>query len=84
MSHVRGATTDRFSGLDVSFARGSGLASGDVPVSARTCYWAGWGGSLIMIDQNLDLTISYAMIEMKDRLDDTRGTKFRCGRSSRR
>jgi hypothetical protein len=53
-------------------------------VSARTCYWAGWGGSLIMIDQNLDLTISYAMIEMKDRLDDTRGTKFRCGRSSRR
>jgi len=50
-----------------------------VPVSARTCYWAGWGGSLIMIDQNLDLTISYAMIEMKDRLDDTRERNFDVG-----
>jgi CubicO group peptidase (beta-lactamase class C family) len=66
---------DQVLGVDVSFGLGYGLSSASVPIGPRSCYWGGWGGSLIMMDQDLGLTISYMMNKMGDSLD-TRRTEF--------
>ena len=61
-------------GVDVSFGLGYGLASSYTPVGPRTCFWGGFGGSLIMMDQELGLTVSYMMNKMAfGLLGDTRG-----------
>jgi len=60
--------------LDMNFGLGYGLASRDVPVGPRTCLWGGFGGSYIMMDQDLELTVSYMMNRMDVGLvGDTRG-----------
>ena len=39
----------------------------------NTCFWAGWGGSLVMIDQDAHIVASYAMNKMYPTLiGDTR------------
>jgi CubicO group peptidase (beta-lactamase class C family) len=63
---------DQVLGTDVSFGLGYGLSSTTVPAGPRTCYWGGWGGSLIMMDQDLGLTISYMMNKMGDSFDTRR------------
>jgi CubicO group peptidase (beta-lactamase class C family) len=63
---------DQVLGVDVSFGLGYGLSSGSVPIGPKSCYWGGWGGSLIMMDQDLGLTISYMMNKMGDALDTRR------------
>jgi len=48
-----------------------------VPVGPRTCFWGGYGGSLIMMDQEMGLTISYMMNKMQVGLTgDTRGSEI--------
>ncbi len=61
--------------MDVAFGLGYGLASPDVPIGPKGCYWGGYGGSIIMMDQDLDLTIAYMMNKMQAGLvGDTRGS----------
>jgi len=68
---------DQVLGVDMSFGLGYGLASSYVPVGPRTCFWGGFGGSLIMMDQELGLTVAYMMNKMVVGLiGDTRGSEI--------
>lgn len=53
-------------GTPVRFGLGYGLNSVDVPISPneRVCYWGGWGGSVILVDQDARMTVSYIMNKM--------------------
>jgi CubicO group peptidase (beta-lactamase class C family) len=67
---------DQVLAVDMSFGLGYGLASSYAPVGPRTCFWGGYGGSLIMMDQELGLTVSYMMNKMQVGLTgDTRGSE---------
>jgi len=69
---IRG--TDLILGFDLRFGMGYGLSSDLMPIGPRACYWGGYGGSLIVMDQDADLTICYAMNRMGDALmGDLRG-----------
>jgi CubicO group peptidase (beta-lactamase class C family) len=58
----------------VNFGMGYGLTSSWTPIGPRTCFWGGYGGSLIMMDQDLELTVSYMMNQMRGTLSvDDRG-----------
>jgi CubicO group peptidase (beta-lactamase class C family) len=64
-------------GLEGNFGLGYGLASSTVPVGPRACYWGGFGGSVIVMDQDLELTVAYDMNKMAGGLvGDTRGATF--------
>jgi CubicO group peptidase (beta-lactamase class C family) len=56
---------------------GYGLVSDQVPLSPnpRTCFWGGWGGSIVVIDLDARMTVSYVMNQMLDpgTLGDDRG-----------
>ena len=68
---------DQVLGVDMSFGLGYGLASSYAPIGPRTCFWGGFGGSLIMMDQDLGLTVSYMMNKMDVGLiGDTRGSEI--------
>lgn len=60
--------------MEVNIGMGYGLASSAVPVGPRACFWGGYGGSVIIMDQELDLTIAYMMNKMRGGLvGDERG-----------
>jgi CubicO group peptidase (beta-lactamase class C family) len=72
---VRGV--DMVLAMDVSFGLGYGLASSAIPVGPRACYWGGFGGSVIAMDQDLGLTVAYMMNKMNVGLvGDLRGGAF--------
>ena len=53
---------------------GYGLSSSLLPIGDRACFWGGYGGSVIFMDQELELTVAYMMNEMRNGLvGDTRG-----------
>ncbi len=53
---------------------GYGLASSKTPLGPRACYWGGFGGSVIIMDQDQQLTIAYMMNKMGGSLSsDARG-----------
>jgi len=71
---VRVRGVDQVLDFDVSFGLGYGLASSAVPLGPRACYWGGFGGSIIIMDQDLNLTVAYMMNKMQVGLvGDTRG-----------
>lgn len=64
-------------GVDSHFGMGYGLASTVVPVGPRSCFWGGYGGSTITMDQDLGLTVAYMMNKMETGLvGDTRGASI--------
>jgi CubicO group peptidase (beta-lactamase class C family) len=64
-------------GTETHFGMGYGLSSGTVPIGPRACYWGGYGGSIIVMDQDSGLTVAYMMNLMRGSLtDDTRGATF--------
>jgi len=66
--------TDLILGYDLRFGMGYGLSSSLMPLGPRACYWGGYGGSLIIMDQDADLTVCYAMNRMGNALmGDLRG-----------
>jgi CubicO group peptidase (beta-lactamase class C family) len=66
---------DMVLGVNMNFGLGYGLASPEVPMGPRGCYWGGYGGSVIIMDQDVNLTIAYMMNKMQTGLvGDTRGT----------
>jgi CubicO group peptidase (beta-lactamase class C family) len=69
--------TDLILGAEYRFGMGYGLSSGVMPIGPRACFWGGYGGSLIVMDQDADLTVSYAMNRMEGGLQgDLRGANI--------
>ncbi|MFL6205695.1 MAG: serine hydrolase domain-containing protein [Acidimicrobiales bacterium] len=52
--------------LPVTFGMGYGISSPEMPIgpNARTCFWGGWGGSIVINDLENRLTIAYVMNKM--------------------
>ena len=63
-------------GMPIRFGMGYGLTSDLMPLgpNPNTCWWGGWGGSLIVVDQDARLCFSYVMNRMEASLmGDQRG-----------
>ena len=63
-------------GMPVTFGMGYGLNSKSTPISlnANTCFWGGYGGSSVIVDQDAHLCFSYVMNKMETGLlGDPRG-----------
>ena len=54
-------------GAPLRFGIGYGLPSPDVPMSPNehASYWGGWGGSVIVVDQDARMTVAYMMNRME-------------------
>jgi CubicO group peptidase (beta-lactamase class C family) len=66
--------TDLALGVPIRFGMGYGLGNEFMPLGPRACFWGGYGGSLILIDQDADLAICYVMNRMEAGLvGDLRG-----------
>src|SRR5664280_3284093 len=52
-------------GMPNRFGMGYGLSTEMMPIGPRSCYWGGYGGSLILMDQESQLTICYVMNRME-------------------
>ena len=63
-------------GIPITFGMGYGLNSDLAPLSPNknTCFWGGYGGSLVLVDQDARLCLSYVMNKMEAGLvGDMRG-----------
>jgi len=56
---------DGILGAPMRYGMGYGLHSGWLP-SPRTCFWGGWGGSMVLVDLDARMTVSYVMNQMLD------------------
>jgi len=64
-------------GVPLRFGVGYGLSSDTMPIGPRAYYWGGYGGSLVVSDLDLRLTVAYVMNKMDARLvGDARGYGF--------
>jgi len=64
-------------GLPNRFGMGYGLSNRFMPIGPRCCFWGGYGGSLIVMDQETELTICYVMNKMESGLQgDMRGANI--------
>lgn len=61
---VQADGVDLVVGRPMRFGMGYGLASDTMPIGPRTCWWAGHGGSFVIIDLEQELTFAYAMNRM--------------------
>jgi CubicO group peptidase (beta-lactamase class C family) len=69
-------TTDLVLGVPLRMGMGYGLNSDELPIgpNPRTCFWGGWGGSLVVIDQDARMVVAYVMNKMGEgTLGDMRG-----------
>jgi CubicO group peptidase (beta-lactamase class C family) len=65
---------DLILGAPYRFGMGYGLSTEMMPIGPRACFWGGYGGSLIVLDQETELTVCYAMNRMEGGLQgDIRG-----------
>ena len=72
--------TDMALGVPVTFGLGFALNRGPIPMSPNqnACYWGGWGGSSVLIDQDARVAVSYVMNKMfVGLLGDTRSYNIR-------
>jgi CubicO group peptidase (beta-lactamase class C family) len=66
-------------GVPMRLGVGYGLVSPDAPLSEnpRTCYWGGWGGSIVVNDLDAQLCVAYMMNKMGSALvGDMRGANI--------
>jgi CubicO group peptidase (beta-lactamase class C family) len=64
-------------GMPYRFGMGYGLSTEMMPIGPRACFWGGYGGSLIVMDQDTRLTVSYVMNRMEPGLEgDLRGANL--------
>jgi CubicO group peptidase (beta-lactamase class C family) len=69
--------TDLVLMVPLRFGMGYGLSSETMPGGPRTCYWGGYGGSVIVMDQDLRMTVCYVMNKMESGLvGDLRGANI--------
>jgi len=69
-------TPDLVLGVPLRFGMGYGLNSPDTPLgpNPRTCFWGGWGGSLVLVDLDARMVVTYVMNKMGEgTLGDFRG-----------
>jgi CubicO group peptidase (beta-lactamase class C family) len=75
---VQASGVDQVLMMPVTFGIGYALpneAIPHLPTDRRLCYWGGWGGSIVINDLDLELTVVYVMNNMLDGLvGDERGT----------
>lgn len=57
--------TDRVLGVPMRWGLGYGLNGGRLP-NPRTCFWGGWGGSMVLVDLDARMTVAYVMNRMLD------------------
>ena len=57
---------DLVTGVQVTFGIGFGLSSDELPMlpAVGTCFWGGWGGSLVVVDLDARFAFSYVMNKM--------------------
>jgi CubicO group peptidase (beta-lactamase class C family) len=66
--------TDLVLGVPLRFGMGFGLSGDLMPIGPRACFWGGWGGSLVIIDLDTRICITYVMNRMESGLvGDLRG-----------
>ncbi len=53
-------------GVETRYGLGYGLSNATRPLPETTCFWGGWGGSLILCDPTSKLTICYVMNRMAE------------------
>ena len=61
---------DRVLGLPHRIGMGYGLSHRFNPMGPRACYWGGYGGSLVTMDQDTGLTVAYMMNRMEGGLTE--------------
>ena len=64
---VQASGRDLVLGFDLKFGIGYGLNSTGMPlgINDRTLFWAGWGGSMAVVDVENSLTVCYTMNRMR-------------------
>jgi CubicO group peptidase (beta-lactamase class C family) len=73
---VQAQGVDLVLGAPLKLGIGYGIAGEEVPIApgARTCFWGGWGGSLVVNDLDNRMTVAYVMNKMGEgTLGDARG-----------
>jgi CubicO group peptidase (beta-lactamase class C family) len=75
---VQAEGTDKVLGVPERMGMGYGLSNPpEMPLGPRACYWGGYGGSVIINDQDAELTVCYVMNRMEAGLvGDLRGTNI--------
>ncbi len=75
---VQAEGIDKVLGVPQRMGMGYGLSNPpDIPGGPRTCYWGGYGGSVIIMDQDYEFTVCYVMNRMESGLvGDMRGTNI--------
>jgi len=74
---VQANGTDLVLGVPLRIGMGYGLSSDLLPIGPRACYWGGYGGSVVVMDQETRLTVSYVMNRMESGLvGDSRGVNI--------
>ena len=60
--------TDLVLGVPISYGLGFGLMSELLPLSPNknACFWGGWGGSNILVDQDAQMSVAFVMNKMHD------------------
>ena len=75
---VQAEGMDRVLGVQGRMGMGYGLSNPpELPLGPRGCYWGGYGGSIVIIDQDTELTACYVMNRMEAGITaDTRGANI--------
>jgi len=75
---VQADGVDLVLGVHERMGMGYGLSNPpEMPIGPRACYWGGYGGSVIVMDQDAGLTACYVMNRMESGLTgDLRGTNI--------
>jgi CubicO group peptidase (beta-lactamase class C family) len=76
---VQSHNVDLVLGVPIKFGMGYGLNSEDTPLSPnpRACFWGGWGGSLVLIDLDARMCVTYVMNKMGEgTMGDLRGASI--------
>ncbi len=75
---VQAEGVDKVLGVRQRIGMGYGLSNPpDMPLGPRACYWGGYGGSVIIMDQDYEFTVCYVMNRMESGLvGDLRGANI--------
>jgi CubicO group peptidase (beta-lactamase class C family) len=75
---VQAEGIDKVLGVPERMGMGYGLSNPpEMPLGPHACYWGGYGGSVIIIDQDAELAVCYVMNRMESGLvGDLRGTNI--------